>query len=48
MRAHQHGRQASIIGTVTEDSNCLVQMRTRFGGARVVDWLAGEQFPRIC
>ena len=26
----------------------LVQMKTGFGGMRVVDWLAGEQLPRIC
>jgi hydrogenase expression/formation protein HypE len=25
-----------------------VQMDTRFGGRRVVDWLSGEQLPRIC
>jgi hydrogenase expression/formation protein HypE len=25
-----------------------VQMNTRFGGRRVVDWLSGEQLPRIC
>jgi hydrogenase expression/formation protein HypE len=25
-----------------------VQMRTHFGGRRVVDWLTGEQLPRIC
>jgi len=25
-----------------------VQMDTSFGGRRVVDWLTGEQLPRIC
>jgi len=25
-----------------------VQMQTRFGGKRIVDWLAGDQLPRIC
>jgi len=25
-----------------------VQMTTYFGGGRIVDWLAGEQLPRIC
>jgi hydrogenase expression/formation protein HypE len=25
-----------------------VQMETGLGGARIVDWLAGEQLPRIC
>jgi hydrogenase expression/formation protein HypE len=48
MRAHPLGKEAAIIGRVTEDANCLVQMRTGFGGTRVVDWLAGEQLPRIC
>jgi hydrogenase expression/formation protein HypE len=48
MWAHPLGRAAQRIGTVTEDSNCFVQMATRFGGRRVVDWLSGEQLPRIC
>jgi len=25
-----------------------VQMTTGFGGKRIVDWLSGEQLPRIC
>jgi hydrogenase expression/formation protein HypE len=33
---------------VIEDSHCFVQMNTKFGGRRVVDWLSGEQLPRIC
>jgi len=33
---------------VTEDAHRFVQMRTRFGGRRIVDWLAGDQLPRIC
>lgn len=48
MRAHPLGRQAAIIGEVTEDPAHIVQMKTAFGGARVVDWLSGEQLPRIC
>ena len=48
MRAHPLARAASIIGEVTEDSHGFVQMTTRLGGRRVVDWLAGEQLPRIC
>jgi hydrogenase expression/formation protein HypE len=48
MRAHPLGRGAQRIGTVTQDSHCFVQMNTRFGGRRVVDWLSGEQLPRIC
>jgi hydrogenase expression/formation protein HypE len=48
MRAHPRGAEAVRIGTVTEDSHRFVQMDTRFGGRRVVDWLSGEQLPRIC
>ncbi len=48
MQAHPLGRQAAIIGEVVEDQHGFVQMETGFGGSRVVDWLAGEQLPRIC
>ena len=48
MRAHPLGRDAAVIGEVIEDSHCFVQMLTRFGGKRVVDWLSGDQLPRIC
>ena len=48
MRAHPLGENAAKIGTVIEDDAHLIQMRTGFGGNRVVDWIAGEQLPRIC
>lgn len=48
MRAHPLGQNAAIIGTVQEDAQQFVQMRTQFGGQRMVDWLNGEQLPRIC
>ncbi len=48
MRAHPLGWQAAAIGEVIEDPHGFVQMETSFGGSRVVDWLAGEQLPRIC
>ncbi|BAO81921.1 hydrogenase maturation factor [Serpentinimonas raichei] len=48
MRAHPLGGQACQIGTVAADAQHFVQMQTRFGGRRVVDWLSGEQLPRIC
>ena len=48
MRAHPLGRNAARIGDVIEDPQCFVQMRTALGGRRMVDWLAGEQLPRIC
>jgi hydrogenase expression/formation protein HypE len=48
MRAQPLGRDAAIIGAVTEDPHRFVQMKTKFGGRRMVDWLSGEQLPRIC
>lgn len=48
MRAHPLGAEAARIGEVTTDPHHFVQMATRFGGRRVVDWLSGEQLPRIC
>lgn len=48
MRAHPRGRDAAIIGEVVADERTLVRMRTRLGGMRVVDWIDGEQLPRIC
>ncbi len=48
MRAHPLGRQAAIIGKVHTDPHHFVQMTTGFGGKRIVDWLSGEQLPRIC
>lgn len=48
LRAHPLGRAAARIGRVTDDPHRFVQMATRFGGRRVVDWLSGEQLPRIC
>lgn len=48
MRAHPLGQHAEIIGEVIEDPRHLVQLKTKFGGMRIVDWLTGEQLPRIC
>jgi hydrogenase expression/formation protein HypE len=48
MRAHPLGRDAASIGEVIADPHHFVQMDTSFGGRRVVDWLTGEQLPRIC
>jgi hydrogenase expression/formation protein HypE len=48
MRRHPLGERAAIIGEVIADPHHFVQMETAFGGARIVDWLSGEQLPRIC
>lgn len=48
MRADLLGQRAARIGEVTDDDRRFVQVRSGFGGARVLDWLTGEQLPRIC
>ncbi len=48
LRAHPLGAAAVRIGTVQADPGHFVQMTTRLGGRRNVDWLTGEQLPRIC
>ncbi len=48
MRAHPLGGDAAQIGHCRADDHHFVQMETGLGGMRVVDWLAGEQLPRIC
>lgn len=48
MRNHPLGRQAAIIGRVTDSLPGLVTMKTSLGTSRIVDMLAGDQLPRIC
>lgn len=48
MRGHPLGRDAAVIGRVVADDRRFVRMTTAFGGGRIVDWLSGEQLPRIC
>ncbi len=48
MHKHPLGAQAAIIGSVHEDPQHFVQMATALGGKRIVDWLTGDQLPRIC
>ncbi len=48
MRSHEKGKNASIIGEVTEEHPGQVVIRSTIGGRRVVQMLAGEQLPRIC
>ncbi len=48
LRAHPLGGQAAIIGHVTGDPPGIVQLKTAFGGTRIVDLLVGDPLPRIC
>ncbi|HMW31595.1 MAG TPA: AIR synthase-related protein, partial [Plasticicumulans sp.] len=48
LRTHPLGREAARIGVCTADGQHFVELETGFGGRRIVDWIAGEQLPRIC
>jgi hydrogenase expression/formation protein HypE len=48
MRAHEHGRDAVLIGEVFAEHPGMVLMKTEIGGTRVLDVMFGEQLPRIC
>jgi hydrogenase expression/formation protein HypE len=48
LNSHPFDSGASIIGEVADASSAVVTMKSRIGGARIVDMLTGEQLPRIC
>ncbi len=48
MRKNPHGKQAVIIGEVTESNAGLVVMQTPLGIERIIDMPIAEQLPRIC
>jgi hydrogenase expression/formation protein HypE len=48
LRAHPLGGQAAVIGQVTAEPPGIVQLKTAFGGTRIVDLLVGDPLPRIC
>ena len=48
MHGHEHGREACVIGEVTDAHPGVVTARSPLGATRVVDLPLGEQLPRIC
>jgi hydrogenase expression/formation protein HypE len=48
LRAHPLGKDAALIGKVTDKNPGLVTMHTGVGGERIVEMMSGEQLPRIC
>jgi hydrogenase expression/formation protein HypE len=48
MHAHEHGKDAGVIGEVVKDHPGLVAMKTGLGAERIVDMPVAEQLPRIC
>lgn len=48
MRGHPLGREAAVVGEVTQGPAGRVTVRSRVGGTRLLDMMSGEQLPRIC
>lgn len=48
LRQDDNGVNAAIIGEATAEHPGKVLMKSRIGGRRVVNYLTGEQLPRIC
>lgn len=48
MHSYPEGKDATVIGRVSDGGKALVRMRTLYGNSRIVDMLSGEQLPRIC
>ena len=48
LHGHEAGAEAAVIGQVVADPAGVVQLRTAFGGTRIVDLLVGDPLPRIC
>ncbi len=48
MRKNKYGKNAQIIGEITEGPRGKVVVNTPVGATRILDMLVGEQLPRIC
>jgi len=48
LQQEKNGTNAAVIGEVTAEHSGKVIMKSRIGGKRVVNYLTGEQLPRIC
>jgi hydrogenase expression/formation protein HypE len=48
MKNNVYGKDAAIIGEVTDEHRGKVVMKTKLGPSRIVDMLSGELLPRIC
>ena len=48
MRNHNKGKNAALVGEITNEHPNKVVMQSLIGGKRIVSPLVGEQLPRIC
>jgi hydrogenase expression/formation protein HypE len=48
MKKSPYGVEAAVIGRVSGEPKGKVFLKTGIGSRRIVDWISGEQLPRIC
>lgn len=48
LKESPYGKDAAVIGTVTDVFSNKVYLNTLAGGNRIIDMLTGDQLPRIC
>ena len=48
MKGHEKGKNATVVGEITNEHPNKVVMESLIGGKRIVSPLVGEQLPRIC
>jgi len=48
MQKHEYGKDAAVIGEVTDGDDGRVTVLTGLGAETIIDMLPGEQLPRIC
>ncbi|WP_040293080.1 hydrogenase expression/formation protein HypE [Acetonema longum] len=48
LKGHKYGKEAGIIGKVTDSPAGQVGLRTLIGGIRLLDMPVADQLPRIC
>jgi hydrogenase expression/formation protein HypE len=48
LQNHPYGKNAAVIGEITQEHPQRVLLQTYIGGTRMLDVMAGEMLPRIC
>ena len=48
LKTHPYGKNAAVIGIVTEEYPGKVLLETEYGGTRILEKPLGEDLPRIC
>lgn len=48
LHKNEYGKEAAIIGEISDDHPGSSWLETSVGGKRIIDMLSGQQLPRIC